>query len=103
MKNKKNKEVKNQNMLKRKKGETFQFDIYINRINQITIENLNNASKLTIIEENNIILAFPSYLRKKKVNRYHELKVDTSQSKFIITNSSVNKKKLIWEHKHIIL
>ena len=65
MKNKKNKEVKNQNMLKRKKGETFQFDIYINRINQITIENLNNASKLTIIEENNIILAFPSYLRKK--------------------------------------
>ena len=68
MKNKKNKEVKNQNMLKRKKGETFQFDIYIyiNRINQITIENLNNASKLTIIEENNIILAFPSYLRKKK-------------------------------------
>ena len=65
MKNKKNKEVKNQNMLKRKKGETFQFDIYINRINQITIENLNNASKLTIIEENNIILPFPSYLRKK--------------------------------------
>ena len=61
MKNKKNKEVKNQNMLKRKKGETFQFDIYINRINQITIQNLNNASKLTIIEENNIILAFPSY------------------------------------------
>ena len=51
MKNKKNKEVKNQNMLKRKKGETFQFDIYINRINQITIENLNNVSKLTIIKK----------------------------------------------------
>ena len=53
-------------MLKRKKGETFQFDIYINRINQITIENLNNASKLTIIEENNIILAFPQLFKKKK-------------------------------------
>ena len=65
MKNKKDKEIKNQNMLKRKKGETFQFDIYINRINQITIEYLNNASKLSIIEENNIILAFPRYLRKK--------------------------------------
>ena len=41
---------------KRKKGETFHLDIYINRINQIKIEKIKGKSKLTIIEENKVII-----------------------------------------------
>ena len=93
MKNKKDKKINYQKFLKRKKGETIQLETYINRINQIKIEKINSVSKLTIIEEKNIIFVLPCYLRKKQVNRYDELKFDTSQSKFIITNSKVKKKK----------
>ena len=57
MKNKKNKELNNLKYLKKKKDENIQLDTYINRINQIKTEK-------TIIEENNIILIFPCYLRK---------------------------------------
>ena len=56
MKNQKNKEFNNQKYLKRKKGETIQLDTYINRIIQIKIEKINGVSKLSIIEEHNIIL-----------------------------------------------
>ena len=44
MKNKKNKEFNNLKYLKRKKGEAIQLDTYINRINQIKIEKINNIS-----------------------------------------------------------
>ena len=58
MKNKKNKELNNLKYLKKKKDENIQLDTYINRINQIKTEK-------TIIEEHNIILISPYYLRKK--------------------------------------
>ena len=51
--------------LKRKKGEIFLFDIYINKINQISIEKENGKTKLIIINDNRIIISHPGYIRKK--------------------------------------
>ena len=67
MKNSKQKPI-NRKYLKRKKGETIQLDVSINKVNQIKIENSEGISKLTVINENSVILLFPSYIRKKRVN-----------------------------------
>ena len=48
----------NLKFLKRKKRETFHLDIYINSINQIKIEKIKSISKLTIIEENKVIITY---------------------------------------------
>ena len=51
--------------LKRKKGESIIFDIYINKVNQIKIEKFNGQSKMSIIGDNKIIFILPAYMRKK--------------------------------------
>ena len=81
--------------LKRKKGESIRFDIYINKVNQIKIEKLNGQSKMAIIEDNKIIFILPAYMRKKKYNRYNNLIIDTSLSKFSLLNSCERNKKKI--------
>ena len=73
--------------LKRKKGESIRIDIYINKVNQIKIEKLKGHSKMSIIEDNKIIYILPAYMRKKKYDRYNNLIIDTSLSKFSILNS----------------
>ena len=79
--------------LKRKKSESIRFDIYINKVNQIKIENLNLQSKMSIVEDNKITFKLPAYMRKKKYDRYYNMIIDTSISKFSLLNSFERNKK----------
>ena len=81
--------------LKRKKNESIRFDIYINKVNQIKIENLNGQSKMSIVEDNKITFKLPAYMRKKKYDRYYNMIIDTSISKFSLLNSFERNKKKI--------
>ena len=81
--------------LKIKKGESIRIDIYINKVNQIKIEKLKGESKMSIIEDNKIIFILPAYMRKKKYDRYNNLIIDRSQSKFSLLNSNERIKKKI--------
>ena len=83
--------------LKRKKSESIRIDIYINKANQIKIEKLKGESKMSIIEDNKIIFILPAYMRKKKYDRYNNLIIDRSQSKFSLLNSNERIKKKINE------
>ena len=81
--------------LKRKKMESIRIDIYINKVNQIKIENLNGQSKMSIVEDNKITFKLPAYMRKKKYDRYYNMIIDTSISKFSLLNSFERNKKKI--------
>ena len=81
--------------LKRKKGESIIFDIYINKVNQLKIEKFNGQSKMSIIGDNKITFILPAYMRKKKYDRYNNLKIDTSISKFSLLNTFERIKKKI--------
>ena len=83
--------------LKRKKGEIFLFDIYINKINQISIEKENGKTKLTIINDNRIIISHPGYIRKKRVDKYTQMEIDPNQCKFSLIRQLGNENKKVDE------
>ena len=83
--------------LKRKKGEIFLFDIYINKINQISIEKENGKTKLIIINDNRIIISHPGYIRKKRVDKYTQLEIDSNQCKFSLIRQLGNENKKVDE------
>ena len=86
MKKSKNKIINRPN-LKRKKNQILIFDIYITKINSISITNNNSISSLKITEFNNIIYLLPPYLRKKTKSKFESLSIDKNISnEFFISN-----------------
>ena len=67
--------VSDKSYLKRKKGESLIFDIYINTIDIITIESDKGKSTLKIENRNKLIIKLPAYIRKKSKNRFTLLSI----------------------------
>ena len=61
----KQKFVIDKSYLKRRKGESLVFDVYINTINIISIESNKGNSNLKIEPRNRVIFKLPAYIRKK--------------------------------------
>ena len=96
MKDKKKENIE-RTYLKRKIGETIEFDVYLTKVSQIKIEMNEGKSKITSTNENKIILLLPSYIRKKRTNKYENLKIEPDEIKFTISNVSLKRNRKVNE------
>ena len=86
------KQPNSKNHLKRKKNDFFVFDTYINIRDRIQINNVKGQSLIFIKEENQIILQFPSYIRKKSYNKEKNIIIDTFKIEVAFINDKLNEK-----------